>query len=136
MFNQGDEDYHIKKGDRIAQLMLEVILNLECHEACELDETERDDKGFGSSGVAACGVQSPASTVQFIDHDVISMPLRSTKYQHRNHDATVFFYSACVARPVTKREARSNQKAMQALDKEWNKLASQGCWGQIGRAHV
>ena len=66
--------------------------------------------------------------MQFVDHDVISMPLRSTKYQHRSHDATVFFYSACVARPVTKREARSNQKAMQALDKEWNKLASQGCW--------
>ena len=44
------------------------------------------------------------------------------------HDAQ--WFSACVARSVTKREALSNPKAKASLDKEWDKLRSQGCWNE------
>ena len=60
--------------------------------------------------------------------DVPQMPLRSQPYQHRNEDTTVFWYSACVARPVDRKERAINAKAMASLDKEWNKLISQKCW--------
>ena len=56
------------------------------------------------------------------------MPLRNQPYQHRNGDTTVFWYSACVARPVDRKERAINAKAMASLDKEWNKLISQKCW--------
>ena len=39
-------------------------------------------------------------------------------------------YSACVARPVNKKEAKSDAKAMAALDKEWTKLRNINCWGE------
>ena len=35
---------------------------------------------------------------------------------------------ACVARPVNKKEQAGNAKAKVALQKEWDKLTSQGCW--------
>jgi hypothetical protein len=35
-----------------------------------------------------------------------------------------------VARPVTKKEAKANPKAMAALDKEWDKLRKQVCWDE------
>ena len=35
---------------------------------------------------------------------------------------------ACVARPVNKKEQSGNAKAKAALQKEWDKLTSQGCW--------
>ena len=40
----------------------------------------------------------------------------------------VFWYSACVATPVDRKERAVNAKAMAALDKEWNKLIAQKCW--------
>lgn len=42
----------VKKGDKIAQLILEKILEVECEEVEDLDETERGDGGFGSTDVA------------------------------------------------------------------------------------
>ena len=60
--------------------------------------------------------------------DVPQMPLRNQPYRHRNGDTTVFWYSACVARPVDRKERAINAKAMASLDTEWNKLISQKCW--------
>ena len=40
----------------------------------------------------------------------------------------MFWYSACVARPVDRKERAINAKAMAVLDKEWNKLITQKCW--------
>jgi len=42
----------IKKGDRIAQLVIVPIPLVELVEVAELDKTERNEKGFGSSGSA------------------------------------------------------------------------------------
>ncbi|KAL9648383.1 hypothetical protein ABK040_010545 [Willaertia magna] len=48
--NHEEEDFEIKKGDRIAQLILEKITLPEILEVDELDETERGSGGFSSTG--------------------------------------------------------------------------------------
>lgn len=50
MFNHSDKDYHVKQGDRVAQLILESIVNPEVEEVSELDTTVRGEGGFGSTG--------------------------------------------------------------------------------------
>jgi len=51
MFNFGEKEFEVKKGDRIAQLILERIYIPEVIEVEELDETSRGAGGFGSTGV-------------------------------------------------------------------------------------
>lgn len=46
----GNTEYHIAKGDRVAQLIIEKIATPEAVWVEELDETERDANGFGSTG--------------------------------------------------------------------------------------
>lgn len=43
----------VKRGDRIAQLILEKICTPEVIEVEELDATARGEGGFGSTGIAA-----------------------------------------------------------------------------------
>lgn len=50
LFNSSKEDFVIKKGDRIAQIIITKILTPEVVELTELAATTRGDKGFGSSG--------------------------------------------------------------------------------------
>ncbi|KAK8807307.1 hypothetical protein WA158_004066 [Blastocystis sp. Blastoise] len=51
LFNHNDEDLEIKKGDRIAQLIIERICMADISEVDELPETSRGAGGFGSTGV-------------------------------------------------------------------------------------
>jgi len=51
LFNFGTEDFHVSKGDRIAQLIMERIYLPELEELPTLDDTERGAGGFGSTGV-------------------------------------------------------------------------------------
>ena len=51
LFNHGDESFEIKKGDRIAQLILERCDTPPVKEVYSLDDTERSEGGFGSTGV-------------------------------------------------------------------------------------
>ena len=44
------DDIEIKRGDRIAQLVIQEIPKVEIVEVEELDETQRSTAGFGSSG--------------------------------------------------------------------------------------
>ena len=44
---------HIKRGDRIAQLVILALPQVGWQEVAELDETERGEQGFGSSGYGA-----------------------------------------------------------------------------------
>jgi dUTP pyrophosphatase len=53
LFNFGKEDFEIKRGDRVAQLILEQIVLADVEEVEDLDETVRGEGGFGSTGVAA-----------------------------------------------------------------------------------
>ena len=50
LINLGTADFIIKRGDRIAQMVITPIVQAEWIEG-ELEETDRGDRGFGSTGV-------------------------------------------------------------------------------------
>jgi dUTP pyrophosphatase len=50
LFNHGDRDFEVKKGDRIAQLILEKCETPDVQEIGVLKETDRGAGGFGSTG--------------------------------------------------------------------------------------
>jgi dUTP pyrophosphatase len=50
LINLGEEDFHIRRGDRIAQLVIAPFARAEWREADTLDETGRGAGGFGSTG--------------------------------------------------------------------------------------
>lgn len=49
--NLGTEDFIIHSGDRIAQLVLSRVTKIMFKEVTNLDNTERGDGGFGSTGI-------------------------------------------------------------------------------------
>jgi dUTP pyrophosphatase len=51
LINHGDVEVSFARGDRIAQLAIVPIPSVEWTEVESLDETERGDGGFGSTGV-------------------------------------------------------------------------------------
>ncbi len=51
LFNHGDDTYRIKRGDRIAQLLIVPCYRPKIEIVDSLDETERGAGGFGSTGV-------------------------------------------------------------------------------------
>lgn len=51
LYNFGDEDFYVQAGMRIAQLITIPYYMPEFELIDELDNTERGDKGFGSSGI-------------------------------------------------------------------------------------
>lgn len=50
LFNHDDQDYKVKCGDRIAQLIFEKIINPDFQLVETLEITERNESGFGSTG--------------------------------------------------------------------------------------
>lgn len=50
LYNHGDEDYAIHKGDKISQLVIFSPLTPEIDIVKELYQTDRGENGFGSSG--------------------------------------------------------------------------------------
>ena len=50
IINHGNEAYHIKKHDRIAQLVIQRLPKIKVVEIAEVKATDRADGGFGSSG--------------------------------------------------------------------------------------
>ena len=51
LFNHAQTEFHVKCGDRIAQLIFEKISTPEVREVEDLDASERGAKGFGSTGI-------------------------------------------------------------------------------------
>lgn len=51
LINNGNEDFVINRGDRIAQLIVAKIHQPNIVEVSELSETQRGEGGFGSTGV-------------------------------------------------------------------------------------
>ncbi len=51
LINHGPEPFEIKRGDRIAQLVVAPVVQARFVEAESLDATERGAGGFGSTGV-------------------------------------------------------------------------------------
>lgn len=50
LINHGAEPFPIRRGDRIAQLVLAPVTLAEWSEVAELDDTQRGAGGFGSTG--------------------------------------------------------------------------------------
>lgn len=50
LFNFGKEDFIIKRGDRIAQIILSKSLNFSIEEVEEISNTQRGKGGFGHTG--------------------------------------------------------------------------------------
>lgn len=48
--NLGDKDFIVHTGDRIAQMVLNKVTRIKFYEVTNLDNTERGDGGFGSTG--------------------------------------------------------------------------------------
>lgn len=56
LFNNGSCDVNIKKGEKIAQVILVEVWDGDPIEVTELEDTSRGDGGFGSSGLKHTGV--------------------------------------------------------------------------------
>ena len=50
LFNTSDANYHVRRGDRIAQLVFSILTDVELVEADSLSETRRGSGGFGHTG--------------------------------------------------------------------------------------
>lgn len=50
LYNHGDKPYEVKAGDKISQLVIMPVIHQVFELVDELEETERGDNGFGSSG--------------------------------------------------------------------------------------
>ena len=50
LFNLSQNDYAVHVGDRIAQLVIEPVIKPNIDRVDELDETDRANGGFGSTG--------------------------------------------------------------------------------------
>lgn len=51
LMNHGKEDLIIKRGDRIAQMIVNKVERIKFEEVAELPETQRNSGGFGHTGV-------------------------------------------------------------------------------------
>ena len=49
--NTGAEPYVVRRGDRIAQLVVQKVTRVEIVEVNDLDKTARNEGGFGHTGV-------------------------------------------------------------------------------------
>ena len=52
LFNFGTQPFTVRKGDRIAQLIIERIAHPSIETTEELEQTQRGQKGFGSTGIS------------------------------------------------------------------------------------
>jgi dUTP pyrophosphatase len=50
LLNTSGEDFHVEKGDRIAQMLIQPVTTAKIEETEELSDTTRGAGGFGSSG--------------------------------------------------------------------------------------
>lgn len=50
LVNHGEEPFVVKRGERIAQLVIASVVQVPLHVVAELDETERGEGGYGSTG--------------------------------------------------------------------------------------
>lgn len=57
--NFSDTPFTVKVGDRVAQIIIEMIASPEIQELKDLSDTDRSDGGFGSTGVGISTIGTP-----------------------------------------------------------------------------
>lgn len=50
LYNHNDEPYDINPGDRVCQIVIKPVPQIQLFQVEELSQTDRGDKGFGSTG--------------------------------------------------------------------------------------
>lgn len=50
LYNNSNHNYYVEKGDKISQLVILPIVNVNLEQVDELNKTERGNNGFGSTG--------------------------------------------------------------------------------------
>ena len=58
LMNAGEKSYSIRRGDRIAQLVIAAVATAEFNEVDALDATDRGERGFGHTGRDMNGTRS------------------------------------------------------------------------------
>ena len=89
LYNAGQEEMVVSKGDRIAQLLLQCISEANCDVVEKLEDTDRGTKGFGSTGVAAASAVHSRTRTK-----TPRMPIRSNAFRSMPKHDVVPFYSA------------------------------------------
>ena len=120
--NSSDKPIKIKQGDNVAGFEVLKMVRLPVGPI----NVENLDHPKASPAAAAMPADKNGSESE--EPEVIRMPLRTMKFQHRPGQKTPFIYSACVAKPITRKEWKLIPKAMEAMDKEWDKLRALRCW--------
>lgn len=52
LVNLGEADFQVRKGDKVAQIVIAPVTQPTIEETAEVDATDRGDGGFGSTGKA------------------------------------------------------------------------------------
>jgi len=50
LLNTSDKDHEVRKGDKIAQVLIQQVINASVEEVDELEDSSRNKGGFGSTG--------------------------------------------------------------------------------------
>ena len=105
LFNHGAEPLEVKVGDRIAQLIIERISIVDCHEVEQLPNTERGPRGFGSTGTVAAQseAQGPGSDTSETHS---SMPSLSDSEEQAPREADVEPQPVLPVQPRGERQER------------------------------
>eukprot|EP00435_Cladocopium_sp_Y103_P035264 s2015_g9.t1 len=74
LHNQSGRDFWVRRGDRIAQLIVERMMEVEIHQVESLSETSRGRMGFGSTGM------EPFETEHHHVRSVRSLRMEPTTY--------------------------------------------------------
>ena len=81
LFNFSDEDFCINMGDRIAQLIFEKIKTPMIKEMNELGDTDRGNKGYGSSGMSTAINEDLKDSTNNINSITVQEPKTKTVKQ-------------------------------------------------------
>ena len=81
--NHGEDDFVVKAGDRIAQLVLECIVTPGTEMVNSLPESMRGDKGFGSTGVSVVHPRVMAISIIKENHKILTRRIMAVKARER-----------------------------------------------------
>ena len=132
-FNSSCDECLVKSGDQIAQLVIEKVSVLS-PEVC-IHKIPLSRKGKSADpGPRDANLHLPAASATFPSHTWSSLQENLWFSMPRGSGHNPFLglppFSACVARPVPRKEAKVTPKAFAALEKEWKKLRDLGCWDE------
>ena len=83
LINHGKDDFVVKVGDRMAQLVLECIVTLDTEMVNSLPESTRGDKGFGSTGVSVVHPRVMAISIIKENHKILTRRIIAVKARER-----------------------------------------------------